>query len=518
VAPVFIPNKMCRPELGIRAVGSAFRESILVVLTEATFKGIVWIFGSEGVQAVLRVLVIALMARLIGPESFGLMAAAVVVLSLGDILSQVGTSAALVQSREITERHIGSAYILSAAIGTGLGLALWFSRDLIEDGLAMSGLGEILKALAWVLPVSAIGKPASRLLQRELKFRYIALAESGSYFVGWVVVGLGLALLGLDVWALVAAHGVATLSLALSMLVASRASITVQSSWAATRDLVSFGGGVSLSTVLLFIGMNLDRLFIGHAFGAYQLGLYSRAFDLMGRVYTVSDNTISKTLFPAFSSRQDQAARLKPAYFRAMKIVGLACLTIAGVTVVLSEEIVTLLFGRRWLEASPILQVAILILLPRVVGKLSATLAFGLGKAYPVAGIRFAYALLALTGLWLTSSHSVLLTAQVILFVEVGHAGMLTYLSLRLLGEPLSFLARQFASWIPFTALVLVLALLVKSVALHLDVGGISVLVTVCAAVALGSVLCTRLAPQLFIGDEGLWVLHRVGWPYGRQK
>jgi PST family polysaccharide transporter len=499
-------------------VGSTFQEPILVGLTEATFKGIVWISGSEGVQAVLRVLVIALMARLIGPESFGLMAAAVVVLSIGDIISQVGTGAALVQSREITESHIGSAYILSAAVGTGLGIALWFSSDRIEDGLAMSGLGEVLKALAWVLPISAIGKPASRLLQRELKFRYIALAESGSYFVGWVVVGLGLALLGLDVWALVAAQGVATLLLTGSMLVASRASITIKSSWAATRDLVSFGGAVSLSTILLFIGVNLDRFFIGHAFGAYQLGLYSRAFDLMGRVYTVSDNTISKILFPAFSSRQHQTTRLTPAYFRAMKIVGLTCLPIAAVTVVLSQEIVTLLFGRRWLEVSPILQVAILVLLPRVVGKLSATLAFGLGKAYPVAAIRSVYAVLALTGLWLTSGHSVLVTAQVILFLEVGHAGMLTFLSLRIMGEPLAVLARQFASWIPLTAVVLVLSLLVKSVGLHLNVGVISVLLTVCAAVAIGSLLCTRLAPQLFLGDEGLWVLHRVGWPYARQK
>src|ERR1041385_6438446 len=170
-------------------------------MTHKTLSGIFWLLSGAGVQAVLRVAVMVVIARLLLPADFGLVAGALVLIDFVEVFSDLGIGLVIVQRHELEERHIRTGFTVSALLGLTLGAAIWIAAPWAAPLLRMEGLTTILRVMALVFPIDSLALVPAALLQRNLQFRTLARISVAGYIVGYGLVGVTMAVAGFGVWA-----------------------------------------------------------------------------------------------------------------------------------------------------------------------------------------------------------------------------------------------------------------------------------------------------------------------------
>src|SRR5437867_9592077 len=212
-------------------------------LTRQTLGGLVWIGGGKVVYAGLRLLVLAIMARLLSPADFGIVGAALVVVGFSAIFSQLGLAPAIVQRPVLERRHLEAAFSASVLFGLLLGVLLWVSAPLAARFFHIPGVEPVLRVLAWMFPLDGLSAIAESQVQRELRFRWLATMEVLTFVLGYGVVGVVLALLGAGVWALVAAQMAQTALYTVILIVSRPPALRLLPDSAAFGELMYYGGG-----------------------------------------------------------------------------------------------------------------------------------------------------------------------------------------------------------------------------------------------------------------------------------
>lgn len=326
-------------------------------LTARTFAGLKWSYLSTGINTAIQVGVSAVMARLLTPADFGLVAMAGVVLGLANFVSRLGIGSAVVQKAELTATDVRAAGLLAVGLGTVVFAIVTAAAPLALLLFDQPQIVAVLRVMALSFLISGFTVTASGLLRREMAFDTIALIEVASYVVGFALVGLSLAALGWGVWSLVigglSQQGVACV---LAYAVARPGFRPVMDS-SAYRFFVSFGGRLSIVSFLEYIGNSLDTLLIGRFFGASPLGLYNRAHMLSALpMYRVMDS-LSRVLFPSFSRAQNDAGKLRRAYLSALLLTAAIMIPTCAGLAICAREAVLLLLGDQWTGAIPVVQV-----------------------------------------------------------------------------------------------------------------------------------------------------------------
>jgi lipopolysaccharide exporter len=327
-----------------------------VSITEQTAYGIKWNYLSAITNAVIQIGYAAIMARLLDPESFGLMAMAAVVLRFGSYFAEMGIGSAIVQKKEINRIDIRTGFTLSLIFSSTFFLLIFFLAPLSKLLLSNNEIVPIVKVVALSLILSGVATTPLGLLRRGLEFRALALIEIFSYLLGYCCVGLLLAFQGYGVWSLVGA------------MLAQNVLITVTAFWlrsdaigfAWTRinqvNLIKYGGKLSFVYFLEFIGLQLDTMIIGRLRGSQQLGVYNRGSMIS---YLPVNNVVSnvfKVLFPSYSRMQDDIVRLREAYSSVVVILSAIIVPFCLCMAVASNEIVQVLLGPKWVEASKVVR------------------------------------------------------------------------------------------------------------------------------------------------------------------
>src|SRR5688572_30526628 len=141
------------------------------------------------------------MARLITPAEFGVVSAALLVIGFSGIFAQLGLGPAIVQRPALEPRHLKTAFAASLYFGIVLGVVVWLTAPLVADFFRTAMLAPVLRVLAVSFPLRGLAVVSESLMQRELRFRWLAARELGSYALGFGLVGPLLALQGRGVWA-----------------------------------------------------------------------------------------------------------------------------------------------------------------------------------------------------------------------------------------------------------------------------------------------------------------------------
>src|SRR5215208_3091940 len=218
-------------------------------LTQRALDAMIWTSGGTGIQALVQLLVIMALGRLITPAEFGLIGAAFIVISLSQIVAQVGVGPAIVQRRQLDAIHMRAAFTISGVLGFVLGAVVWLSAPALASFYRMPAVEPVLRGLALLFPIDGLNTVGESLLTRQLRFRLFVALAVGSYIVGYACIGVLLACQGYGVWALGAAC-VAKVTLRKSAMYAvTRHPIRPTLNLQASRDLLGFGVGHSLGQV-----------------------------------------------------------------------------------------------------------------------------------------------------------------------------------------------------------------------------------------------------------------------------
>ena len=326
-------------------------------LTSKTFHGLKWSYFSTIVNALLQIGFTAIMARLLEPAAFGLIAMAGVVLRFGAYFAQMGVGQALIQKAELTQEEIRAAFTSSALLGVAFSLLTYLIAPL---GLLIFDVPEVVPVIRWMgfsFLFTGLSTTAVSLLRRKLDFRSLAIIEIVSYVIGYGLIGVAFASVGFGVWSLVAATlSQNILTMALSYLF-NRHRVSLIFGWKFYKPLYSFGSRISFISFFEFIGSNLDTIAIGHFLGPASLGIYNRAFMLVTLPLYYFTTSFSKVLFPAFSKIQLELERLKNAYLSSITLTAAIVIPTCIGIMVAAQEIVLVLLGPKWTAAIPVLRI-----------------------------------------------------------------------------------------------------------------------------------------------------------------
>lgn len=327
-------------------------------LAAATVHGIKWSSLSTFANAVMQIGYTAIMARLLEPAAFGLVAMAAVTLRFGTYFAKMGMSQAIIQKEVLEEEDIRSAFTTSVALGLLVFVIFWVAAPLGAAFFDASGpLVLVIRIMAVGVFLNGLFSTALSLMKRQMAFKWLAIFEIFSYIAGYGGVGVVMAYQGYGVWALVFATLVQTSLLGAASYALIRHNLLFFFSWKHYKPLLSYGGKVSFIGFMEFLGANMDTLLIGRWLGSSRLGIYNRAYMLVNLPIQYLSSSISRVLFPAYSRIQAQKGRLKNVYLSSVSLVAYLMLPACAGISVAAEQIVRILLGSQWLAAIPVLQI-----------------------------------------------------------------------------------------------------------------------------------------------------------------
>lgn len=365
-----------------------------------------WKLVTVASQVVLQVVVLAVLARFILPEEFGIVALAKIVIAFATMFASAGLGPALIQRSQINATHLRVGFTSSVLLAIGLWALIWVSAPALATFFREEEVLWVLRVIGGSFVLLSFGLVSKALLERALDFKRLMLADLGSY-LGYGIVGISGAVAGHGVWALVAA----TLSqrLLFSVVCFQLRPHNVVPSLARRElgELLSFGGGLTLSRVFHFAGNYGDKALAGRLLGVGPLGIYERAYHLMNLPQQYLGNVIDNVMFPALARVQHQRERLTSAFVRALSLTNLLLLPFSVVVVVLAPEIVSVVLGPMWDAAVFPLQALVAVAWLKGSVRMCDSLARAVGAVYRSASRKAWYAAAVLTGTYLGSTFGV---------------------------------------------------------------------------------------------------------------
>jgi lipopolysaccharide exporter len=308
------------------------------------------------VKLALQVGTQVVLARLLGPEQYGLFAIGVIVISFSNFLSDIGLAYGLIQRKELGDSHIRFVFTWQLILGTGVTAAVAMLAGPLADFFREPRARDIILAMAPLCFVQATTAVSLNLLKRSMDFKTISLAGVYSYFLGFVCVGIPMALAGYQVWSLIAAWAV-QISFNLAFLyVRSRHALRPLLKHTDSHDMARFGFTV-LATNLTnwFIG-NIDRVVAGHMLASTALGLYTTPYNLVNSPTATLMGVIQPVMYSACSKVQGELARIRAAYLALLAAITLFVMPVFVAIAVVSETFVLGLYGRSWADAALVLR------------------------------------------------------------------------------------------------------------------------------------------------------------------
>jgi O-antigen/teichoic acid export membrane protein len=360
-----------------------------------------WRFAGAAVGAVSQFGIGVLLARLLAPADFGLMAVAFAVLGLVRPLTDLGLGSAVVQRSDLRREHVQAAFTVAALSGCVIALAVLAAAPLGAVWMGNARVTPILRVLAIGFVVQGFGVVANALLRRALNFRLQFFIDTLSYLVGYGTVAILLALRGYGVWSLVWG-GLAQTTLASSLAaIAVRHSMRPRLAVDELRELLHFGVGSAAILVVNQVALGGDNLVVGRFLGVSALGFYSRAYALMNLPFSYCAGVMSGVLFPAFASVQRDRERLRRAYFLTTQLTAVIAASAMASLAIAAPHLIPAVYGARWAGVVPPVTVLCIAGYFRALYHLGGIVAQSAGMVYGELKQQIVYASLVVGGAWL---------------------------------------------------------------------------------------------------------------------
>lgn len=481
-------------------------------LTHRTIVGFFWSFSGTGVQAVLNILVLTILARLIPPEDFGLIGIASILTMFAGLFYQMGIGPSLIQRKELREAHIRSAFTMTLVLSTVLTGVTWLIAPLFASFYRdMNGLTEVIRVLAFLFIINGSGLIARALNHRNLNFRIKARFNVISYVVGYGVVGVALAFMGFGVWALVSASLSQSLLSSILYLRASPHAKAPQLDWPALRELLAFGSGATLGEIFFKVSNTADTLIVGATLGAQAAGLYSRAYQLMVLPSRYFGQVLDSVLFTAMSKIQDRPEALGAVYRRGVVAIALVATPMSAFLFVLAPEFIQVLLGSQWGAAIIPFQIFAASMLFRTSFKMAESLSRAAGAVFQRALRQFIYALLVIIGTWVGQRWGIVGVSLGVSVAIAVNFLLMAQLSLRITKTSWGHFFRIHLPALGLTAVVLLETWLIATGLRGLGWPDLAVLLSATALVGLTLLALIWFAPRLVLGGDGMWLLKTFG-------
>ena len=293
------------------------------------------------------------MARLLTPADYGLVAMVLPVTGLIALFKDMGFSAATIQKEDILENQVSFIFWINLAIASILAVICAAMGPLVGRFYGDVRTGWIMLALAGTFVLGGLTTQFQALLTRQMRFGTLAIIDLLTT-VTRTGVGISTAWMGWSYWSLVAMTISGTLINCSAVWMADDWRPSRPKMASGMRSILGFGGCLTLSRLFLFVSGNTDKLLIGKLLGATPLGLYNRGFQLLlmpvEQIYTPA----SSVMLAALSRLAGHPTRYRKAVRELAELMILTITPVSAILISLAPEAVYVLLGPAWMAAVPI--------------------------------------------------------------------------------------------------------------------------------------------------------------------
>jgi O-antigen/teichoic acid export membrane protein len=311
---------------------------------------LIWDFLGKIARYGATFIATVVLARLLEPSDFGLIAMVIVIVMLAMVFSDVGLGAALIQRRRVLQVHYASVFYFNIFFGVFLTLLTFLSASWISDFYDNKELIPIVQVTSLTFIINAFSSVQTNKFRRELNYRALAKTEVTAAVLSGLT-GIGLAFYGAGVWSLVAQVVSRGVYYNIYIWSASTWLPSLLFSFKALRQLWGFGFRIFLSNLLEAIFSKLDVIIIGKLFTPAILGFFDQAKRLDMIITELSSGSIMAVLFPVLSKVQNDLLKFQHIIIKILGIISFIIFFLLGVMYLTSEELIVLLFTEKWLPS-----------------------------------------------------------------------------------------------------------------------------------------------------------------------
>ncbi len=315
-----------------------------------------WVIGSQvASQSVSFGIGIAL-ARLLTPDDFGLIAMVLAFTGVAHLLVDVGLGAALIQKKDVSEKHFTSVFWINFFLGCLLALLLFFLSPLIAGYYNRPDVEGVAKVLSIIFVIGSLALVPRNRLVKELLYKYIALSDFISMMVSGGV-AVVLAVNGFGYWSLVFQQ---LLQQIISTLMIWKYGRWRPKGWIckdAVKELWGFSSYVFSTRLLFYFSGKLDVFLLGRYMGGQVLGLYDKGQSIMLFPLQNVSHMVGSIMFPALSKIQTDMERVRYVYLRSTRAVAFVTFPMMVGVFVVSKSFVLGVLGPQWEELIPLIKI-----------------------------------------------------------------------------------------------------------------------------------------------------------------
>ena len=351
-------------------------------LRESAAAAVRWTAASTSVVTGLQFVQLGVLAHILSPEDFGLMAMVLVILGFAQAYADMGISGAIIHRQDVTADQLSSLYWLNIATGVALYLAVILAAPLVVLVFNEPRLAELIHWAALVFLAVPLGQQFQVLLEKELRFSVLACVQTLAAIIGCVVAVLS-ALGGQGVYSLIAGQLSNRLSTALMLACIGWRQWRPRFHFK-TADLkgyVGFGLYQMGERSINYLNSRLDQLLIGAFLGVQTLGYYNFAWNLVIQPMARINPVVGRVAFPTLAKVQSDTRRLKRGFVLMLRVLSHVNFPLLLGLVVVSPSLVPLLFGQQWVPAVILVQILAFVALIRSVGNPVGALLLAKGRA-----------------------------------------------------------------------------------------------------------------------------------------
>ena len=356
-------------------------------------KALGWSYVMYGGQYVITTIITLILAAILGPSAFGVVAMAMVYVMFIQMLLRQGMVPAIIQRQGLQSSHLDSAFwliVATAIVLTCAGLLLsewWATVNRTPD------LEPVIKVLSALIPIQSLIVVQEAVLNRDMNFRGLAVRTNSSALIGGGV-GLVLAFTGFGVWALVAQHIVKSLSDVVVLWTLSDWRPRMHFSRSAARDLLGFSASASLAGFGTFVNNRSDALLIGLFFGPTAVGLYRLAGRFVDMVIDLTVRALQAVSLPELSRLQDDPKRFAERSVKIINSSALFALPAFGLLAGASDALIDLV-GEEWAPAATPLKILCVVGAVRALTMFMGPMLSAIGRPQILALLTWSSALLS---------------------------------------------------------------------------------------------------------------------------
>lgn len=310
----------------------------------------IWSLAEKAGRYGITLLTSIVLARILGPEEFGVTAIVTVFITLANVFVQNGFGFAIIQKKDATDKEFTFVLLFNVVVSLGIYLFIFIIAPFAERYYEMDGLATIIRVMSLSVIVAAVGNIQQAYVSRRLEFKKLFISTFSAVMISGIV-GVVMALTGCGVWSLVVQHLLYSVVSTIALAVSSDMKMEKGVSFSECKDTLSLGWKFLLTSLIMTIGSEIRTLVIGKLYSPTDLAYVNKGQRLTNAPMTVVQSSITAVMYPVLAKHQDRTESIRDIVRRFAQVSSFVVFPVLFGMAAVADYLIPLLLTNRWIES-----------------------------------------------------------------------------------------------------------------------------------------------------------------------